>query len=154
MERRHSRLGQAVGPKRISCGAVTRRVLIALSPDVASRLAWLAQFSDVWLVRTAETEQAAERIRAGMPSEDQEGCQVSVTLFNGSGHPEADLAWLVDEVELHHGMASGGEDPVAVIRVIGADLTPPVRSALEAYDFTEISSDPDGFVARWVAPAK
>jgi hypothetical protein len=133
---------------------VTQEVLIALTPDVTPHLARLARSSDVWLVRTAETEQAAERLRASLPSGHQVGREGSVTLFNSSDRPEADLAGLIDEVELHHGLAAGGGDPVTVIRVIGADATPSVRSALEAYNFTDIASEPNGFVARWVAPTE
>jgi hypothetical protein len=127
---------------------VPREVVIALTSDVMPRLARLADSSDVWLLNTPETERATALLRA----RSGHG-QGSVTLFNSSGDLEADLAWLIEEVELHHGLASEQKPPMEIIRVIGAPPTSRMRSALEAYNFTDIADEPDGFVARWVAPA-
>lgn len=130
---------------------MSREVLIGLTPEVASRLEGLSKTADVWIVRTPETERAAERVRSHPSSSSQSG-EASITLFNGSGNPEDDLAWVIDETELHHGLASDPASPVSVIRVIGTGPTSRVRSVLATYNFTDIESEPDGFVARWMGP--
>jgi hypothetical protein len=128
------------------------QVIIALAPDFISGLAELPPASHIWLVRAPESERLAESLRARRSCDDN-GKQGSVTLFNSSGDREADLVWLLDEVELHHGLASNKESPVTVIKLLGIDPTPAVLSELASHNFADITDDPDGITARWVAPS-
>ncbi len=98
------------------------QVVIALKPG--TRLAELARLSPIWAARAPETERLAEELRAGASSR-HEAQGADITLFNAAQDAEADLAWVLDEVELHHGLASDPESPVAFIRIVGAELTRP-----------------------------
>lgn len=127
------------------------QVVIALTPAVGLRLADLPKSAHLWIARAPETERLADGLRRSRGPSVEEA-QGSVTLFNSTGDAEADLAWLLDEVELHHGLASNRESPVTVLRIIGAGLTPAVRATLASHNFSDVVHDEEDLVAHWVAP--
>lgn len=115
------------------------------------RLIELSRSADVWIARTLETERLADDLlQCKSPhASDTSG---TITLFNGTGDGEADLDWLLDEVELHHGLASNKDSPVTVIRIIGVELTQAVRAMLVSHNFSDSVCDQGDIVARWLAP--
>ena len=72
-----------------------------------------------------------------------------ITLFAGQGDSKSDFLSILDEVELHHGIASAERPAVTVLRVLGTAASDSVREALRKQGFTAIESRPDGFLARW-----
>jgi hypothetical protein len=68
-------------------------------------------------------------------------------VFNGGGGtPEREVASILGTVEEHHGQYSH-EPPLTIIEVIGAAVTPEVRTELEAHGFERWQESPAGFVA-------
>lgn len=130
---------------------MARQVVIVLTCDAGPRFAALAQSSNIWVARTADTERWADEIRAAA-SGSAEASRPSITLYNGTGDGVADLAWLLDEVELHHGLASSKDSPVTAIRIVGLELTPAVRSMLASRNFSDFTCDQGDILARWAPP--
>jgi hypothetical protein len=124
---------------------------VVIAFKLSERLGELAQLSPTWAARAPETERLAEELRASA-SPDQGRTGTDFTLFNGTKDAEADLAWILDEVELHHGLASAAESPVVLIRLIGVELTPAVTSMLGSRGFSDIDREEEEIVAHWVAP--
>ena len=124
-------------------------VVIVLSDEFAPDLADVAVKHHVWALRTAETEKVARAIwgeREGLEGGEPSN---SITLFQGTGDPEADLLSISDTVELHHGIATSGQPATRALRVLGTGATDAVRGALAALSFTRIVPISGGFVAHW-----
>jgi hypothetical protein len=105
------------------------RVAIVLDARFADRVAVLAQAGPVWATKAANAQRSGR-----------------VTVFADEPEPGADLAYLIEEVLLHHGPASGGLD-LDEIEVLGSDATDAARIALGDHGFDEIRRTADGFVA-------
>jgi hypothetical protein len=124
-------------------------VVIMLSDEFAPSLPGLAAEHQTWALRTIETERVAQEFWKEHPPLDAEACAGGLTLFTGEGNAERDLLSILDDVELHHGLAASGR-PATALRVLGIEANEVVRDALGALGFTRIESIPDGgFLARW-----
>jgi hypothetical protein len=128
------------------------QVIVVLSSEFAPKLGELALSSPVWAVRTAATEEAARRIWEEHPPQGTDPLTSGLTLFKGEGDPEDDLLSILDEVELHHGIAGGHIPPMIAVRVFGTGLTGVVREAFSSLGFTRFTPSSDGFVAHWSEP--
>jgi hypothetical protein len=133
---------------------IEREVVIVLSNEFAAKLSDLAMSSHVWAVRTAATEEAARRIWEEHPPQGTDPLTSGLTLFKGEGDPADDLLSILDEVELHHGIAGGHFPPMSAVRVFGTEPTDAVREAFSPLGFTRFTLSSDGFVAHWSEPAK
>jgi hypothetical protein len=132
--------------------SVERQVIIVVSSKFASRLGELVLLSPVWAVQTAATEEAARRIWEEHPPQETDQLTSGLTLFKGEGDPEDDLLSILDEVELHHGMAGGHIPPMIAVTVFGTQLTDAIREAFSVLGFTRFTLSSDGFAAHWSEP--
>jgi hypothetical protein len=130
------------------------QVTIIVTDEFASRLDSLAPCGHVWALRTSATEEAARRIWGEHPPQETDPLTDGLTLFNGEGDPENDLLSILDEVELHHGIAGGHIPPMIAVRVLGTGLTDAVREAFSSLGFARCTPCSDGFVAHWSEPGK
>jgi hypothetical protein len=126
-----------------------REVVVLLSDEFAPRMPGLALGHQIWALRTADTENVAQRFWKEHPPLDAGAGSGGITLFAGESDPEKDLLSVLDDVELHHGLASSGRPAVSVLRVLGVPPSETIRDVLRAQGFTLIESRPDGFLARW-----
>lgn len=126
-----------------------REVIILLSDEFAPRMSDLALGHQVWAPRTADMEQVAQQFWAEHPPLDAKSGPGGITLFVGQGDPEGDLLSILNEVELHHGIASAERPAFTVLRVLGTAASDAIRDTLRAEGFTGIESGPDGFLAHW-----
>jgi hypothetical protein len=124
-------------------------VVVLLSDEFVPRMHELALGHQIWALRTADTESVAQRFWKEHPPLDAGSGSGGITLFSGEGDPEKDLLSILDNVELHHGIASSERPAVSVLRVLGTSPSETVRDVLRAQGFTRIESRPDGFLARW-----
>ena|SRR5579862_5031350 len=131
-----------------------RQVVIVVSSEFAPKLDALALSSHVWAVRTAATEEAARRIWEEHSPQGTDPLTSGLTLFKGEGDPADDLLSILDEVELHHGIAGGHFPPMSAVRVFGTEPTDAVREAFSSLGFTRLVPTPEGFVAYWSEDAK
>lgn len=131
-----------------------RQVVVVVSDEFAPKLDELALSSPVWVVRTAATEEAARRIWEKHPPQEIDQFTSGLTLFKGEGDPADDLVSILDEVELHHGIAGGHIPPMIAVKVLGIGLTDAAREAFSSLGFTRFTPYSDGFVAHWSEPAK
>ena len=125
-----------------------------LSNKFAPKLDELVLSNPVWAVRTAATDEAARRIWEKHPPQETDPHTSGLTLFKGVGDPVEDLLSILDEVELHHGIAGGHIPPMIAVRVFGTGLTDAVREAFSPLGFTRFTPGSDGFVAHWSEPAR
>jgi len=132
---------------------IERQVVVVVSGEFAPKLDELALSSPVWAVRTAATEEAAQRIWEKYPPQETDQLTSGLTLFKGEGDPADDLVSILDEVELHHGIAGGHIPPMTAVRVFGTGLTDAVREVFSSLGFTRFTPSSDGFVAHWSEPA-
>lgn len=126
-----------------------QEIIILLSDEFASNMRDLALEYQIWALRTARTEKVAQQFWKEHPPLGVEPGSGGITLFAGEGDPERDFLSILDEVELHHGMASREHPVVSVLWVLGTPASETIRDALWAQGFTRIESRPDGFLARW-----
>jgi hypothetical protein len=126
-----------------------REIVILLSSEFAPRMLDVALGHQVWAPRTADTEEVAQRFWAERPPLDAEPGAGGITLFTGQGDPERDFLSILDEVELHHGVASSERPAVTMLRVLGTPASKSVRDALRVQGFDRVESSADGFLARW-----
>lgn len=131
-----------------------RQVVVVVSDEFAPKLDELALSSPVWVVQTAATEEAARRIWEKHPPQETDQLTSGLTLFKGEGDPADDLVSILDEVELHHGIAGGHIPPMVAVRVFGTGLTDAVREAFSPLGFTRFTPSSDGFVAHWNEPVR
>lgn len=122
-------------------------VVIVLASEFAPKLNELTLSGHVWAVQTTVTEEAARRIWEKHPPQETDTLTSGLALFKGVGNPEDDLLSILDEVELHHGMA-GGRIPPMILRVFGAELTVTVREAFSSLGFTCFTPSSGGFIAQ------
>jgi hypothetical protein len=127
--------------------ATGQEVIIVLSSEFVPKLVEFALSNHVWAVRTAATEGAAGRIWEEHLSQETDPLTSGLTLFKGEGDPEDDLLSILDEVELHHGMAGGHILPMSVVKVFGTGPTEAVREAFGSLGFSRFVLAPDGFIA-------
>ena len=130
-------------------GRTTHQVTIIVTDEFASRLDSLASCGHVWALRTSASGEAARRIWGKHPPQETDPLTAGLTLFNGEGDPENDLLSILDEVELHHGIAGGHIPSMIAVRVFGTELTDAVREAFSSLGFTRFTPSSDGFVAHW-----
>jgi hypothetical protein len=132
-------------------GEAQREVIILLSDEFAPRMPDLALRHQIWALRTVASEDVAHRFWSEHTPLDAETGSGSggITLFTGEGDPERDFLSILDDVELHHGIASSERPAVSVLRVLGTPASETIRDALYAQGFTRIKSRPDGFLAQW-----
>ncbi len=126
-----------------------QEVVIVLSDEFVEILSGFALEHPVWALRTAQTEKVAREFWETHPPLDQEGGLGGITLFTGEGDPETDFLSIIDDVELHHGIAAREGPPVSVLRVLGAEASETVRDALLTLGFTRIERTSRGFLAHW-----
>jgi hypothetical protein len=125
-----------------------REVIIVLTDELATRMPELALEHQVWALRTAAAEKGAQLFWKEHPPVGTAGSG-GITQFAGEGDPEKDFVAILDNVELHHGIASSEWPAVSLLRVLGAPASETIRDVLRAQGFTRIESRPGGFVARW-----
>lgn len=118
------------------------RVAIVVSPEFAADVERLARDCPVWVIRTAQTDAVASCARelGGV-----------VTVFDGGTDPEAALAGIIEEVELHHGERSTGPQ-VNIIEVLGTRATEAVREQFAGLGFERLEPSSKGFLAHRVEP--
>jgi hypothetical protein len=109
----------------------------------------LAGRHQIWALRTADTERVAQRFWKEHPPLDAETGSGGITLFTDEGDAESDCLYILNDVELHHGIASSEPPVFSVLRVLGTSATEAIRDVLCEQGFTRIESRPDGFLARW-----
>jgi hypothetical protein len=126
-----------------------REVIILLSDEFAPRMPDLALGHQIWALRTADTEEVAQQFWTENPPLEKETGTGGITLFTGQGDPEKDFLSILDEVELHHGMASSERPAVTILRVLGMLASDSIQDALRAQGFDRIESRANGFLARW-----
>jgi hypothetical protein len=124
-------------------------VVIVLSNKFAPNMPDLARGRQIWALRTADTEKVAQQFWKDHPPLDAETGSGGITLFTGEGDPEKDFLSILDDVELHHGIASSERPALSVLRVLGAHASETIRDALRAHGFIDIEPSRDGFRARW-----
>ena len=103
------------------------RVVIVVDARFADQIPELTRTASVWARKGATGSRSTE----------------GVTVFNES----SDLGYLIEEVVLHHGPASGGSD-FDEIEVLGSTVTEAARDALTDHGFVEVRPTVDGFIAR------
>jgi hypothetical protein len=108
-----------------------------MSEQAATVLPRLARDRAVWVVATADNERRAAEIR-------RDGGDI--TTFKPGGNPQADLLDVIDDVELHHGAASGGS--LSTIEVFGASADDAIRNRLDALGFRRVEAFEGGFAAH------
>ena len=126
-----------------------REVVIVLSDEFAPSIPELAGRHQIWALRTADTEKVAQQFWKEYPPLNAETDSGGITLFTGEGDPERDFLFILNDVELHHGIAASEGPVLSVLRVLGTPASGAIRDALCAQGFTRIESSPDGFLARW-----
>jgi len=119
------------------------RVAIVVTPEHVAKIGPLAAEGPVWAVRTPDSEAIAARVWALG--------QASLTLFNGSAHPEEALLDILPEIELHHGEASGFP-PLGRIDVFGVEPSDVVRRELGLLGFFRLAPEVGGFTASRGSP--
>jgi hypothetical protein len=125
-------------------------VIVVLSDEFAPSLAGLAAKHQTWALRTVETERVAQEFWKEHPPLDAKAGPGGLTLFTGDGDPETDLLSILDDVELHHGLAASVRPAASALRVLGVEASETVRDALDALGFTRIDLSPGGgFLAHW-----
>jgi hypothetical protein len=129
------------------------QVVIIVSSEFAPKLDELVLSSHVWAVRTPATEEAARRIWDDHPPQRTDPLASRLTLFKAGEDAEDNLLSVLDEVELHHGIAGGHIPPMIAVRVFGTKLTDAICEAFSSLGFTRFTSSSDGFVAHWSEPA-
>jgi hypothetical protein len=126
-----------------------REVIIVLSDEFVRTLPDLALEHQVWTLKTADAEKIAQEFWKKHPPLDQEAGSGGITLFTGKGDPEADFMSIVDDIELHHGIAAREGPAVTILRVFGTEASNTICDSLRALGFTRIESTPGGFLAHW-----
>jgi hypothetical protein len=103
----------------------------------------LAALAPLWLVESAQSRMIFDRLP--QPND------LELTIFSGADTPESSCAWILSDVELHHGPWST-DCPCEKIRVIGARVTEEVAAAVEEIGFLISQADDNGFVAERRSP--
>ena len=117
---------------------------LVVDPAFGARLEDLARRMHVWVLRSADNERAARRLRR---DDSPHSLESGLTLFGSPGDTAEDACVeIVGTVEEHHGEYSH-DPPLDAIEVFGIQPTPPIREALAAYGFQLSDVRPDGFVA-------
>jgi hypothetical protein len=127
----------------------SREIIILLSDEFAPKMPELALRYQVWALRTMDTEKVARQFWNDHPPLTSEADSGGITLFAGHGEPENDFLSIVEDIELHHGIASSQHPTVSALRIMGAQASEAIRDSLSALGFTRIESIPGGFLARW-----
>jgi hypothetical protein len=126
-----------------------REVVVVLSDEFAPDMPELAGRHQIWALRTADIEKVAQQFWEEHPPLNAKTGSGGITLFTGEGDPERDFLSILDDVELHHGIASSERPVVSALRVLGTPASEAIRDALCTQGFTRIESRPGGFLARW-----
>jgi hypothetical protein len=113
------------------------RVAIVVAPEFVAEVERVARGCPVWVTRTPQTDAIASHARE---------LGADVTVFGGGTDPEAALAGITAEVELHHGARSTGPQ-VNIIEVLGTPATEAVREQFAALGFARIEPSSEGFLA-------
>jgi hypothetical protein len=120
-------------------------VVVMVTDDHIASAELLAEISPVWAVRTSASEAVAQRIWAIEPRPDAR--ERGLTLFAADESPEETLLAVIDEVELHHGPASGAP-ALQTIVVLGVGATDRVEETFRSLGYAQITPTVSGFVAR------
>jgi len=115
------------------------KVHVIVAAHYGERLQGLPPDEPAWIADTV-----IERLRA------QKWPEITSFRVDLAAGAEDWLISILDEVELHHGEYSQSE-PCSEMRVIGADLSEPLRRELESHGFRQFEKTPDGFLANKMA---
>jgi hypothetical protein len=119
--------------------------MLVVSDEYAPSLERFADECAVWAVRTPATEAVATRIWTVEPKSDSR--EAGLTLFPEDQSIEDSFASIIDEIELHHGPASGTPQ-IQTLEVLGMNATGSVRQILSSLGFSQVAETAAGFVAN------
>jgi hypothetical protein len=122
-----------------------QEVLVVLDPNFGDRLRDVWRGQPVWITMSPVNAPEVQALWASTPS------PIHLTGITGFAHEEGaaaedGLLAQLSTIDLHHGPYST-KTPYAVLTVIGAQLTEPVRAALSELGFSKFQQRPDGFAA-------
>jgi hypothetical protein len=126
-----------------------KAVAIVLEPDYSARLRDLAFTVPVWLIETPANRRAADEV--WMHAQDWP--QLSVTIISDLPPSMRKEDWrrLLDQIELRHGPAAQ-RFPFDALLLIGTEMTPSLRAALNDTGFGAVEKTADGFRAAKPRP--
>jgi hypothetical protein len=121
---------------------MARVISVVLDREFGDALEPLAFRNPVWIIEseanTAASEAAWHRAT--------EWPQISVTVFRDEPRTKDDWAYLIDQLELHHGPFSQ-RSRYDTLQVIGRLLTADIRAAMHEAGFDRVEETRDGFRA-------
>lgn len=127
------------------------RVFVVVDREYGQRLTDLTQEGPVWVVDTPVNRAVAQEIWGAEPNRGHlQG--ITTFKFREDGSPEDILVNELDTIDLHHGKYSANP-PYTVLDVIGAAITPRLRTELGQFGFDEFQQTPYGFRAVRPMPA-
>ncbi len=127
------------------------RVFVVVDREYGQRLTDLTQECPVWVVDTPVNRAVAQQIWGAEPNRGHlQG--ITTFKFREDGSPEDILVNELDTIDLHHGKYSANP-PYTVLDVIGAAITPRLRTELGQFGFDEFQQTPYGFRAVRPMPA-
>ena len=121
------------------------KVILVLDRDYDGELSSVATDSNVWLIESPANRERASSYRALHETSTAES---GVTTFQAAEDASASEICLniLGTIDLHHGGHSS-DPPYSVLEVVGARLSPGVKTAIEELGFSKFELTVNGFRA-------
>jgi hypothetical protein len=120
-------------------------VILVLARNYGAELSRVPMDGHVWLIESPANREAAASYRALQPESNVETGVTTFTVADDDTGSEACLK-ILETIDLHHGEYSS-DPPYAVLEIVGAPLSRPVKKAIEALGFIRFESTDIGFRA-------
>ena len=121
------------------------KVILVLDRNYGEELSHRAAESHVWLIDSVANRAAASDYRALHGGSKVETGVTTFTAAEVDSSSETCLK-ILDQIDLHHGKHSA-DTPYSVLEVVGAQLSGPVKVAIEKLGFSEFEPTGNGFRA-------
>jgi hypothetical protein len=127
-----------------------QEVLVVLDPDFGDRLQQVAQGQAIWITMSPANAPMVHALWGAALTPNHLAGITGFQYHEGIAAEDSLLDQL-DAIDLHHGPYST-KTSYTVLKVIGAQPTPPVQAALSALGFSTFEKSRDGFTATRSEP--
>jgi hypothetical protein len=118
---------------------------VILDPDYGERLREVPSGQPTWITMSPVNEPVIRSLWA-LRSDSSQLTGITGFSYQKDASPADRFLQELDTIDLHHGPYSS-DAPYTELEVVGAQLTPSVRSALAKIGFSEFRNTPSGFIA-------
>ena len=118
-------------------------ITVVLDPECGDNIFKFAERGPVWVTHSVANRAAVEEY---WKTKSDDANAVTIWSTPVGGGSEESWLGILDDLELHHGEAWAGPG-IAVVEVVGAELTAEALAALREFDYESPEILPNGFRA-------